>query len=225
MKLSFYFAALLGIVYTASLSVHPYPFSYVLKAAPVMLLALIGWRTLSGGAMYLYVSAMFGSAAGDVFLDIDRQLYLKQALLAFLVTQLCYIALFLQRRTKRDTSPLFLIMSVCLPVAVAAFLLYQFYPNTAGLWWPVVGYVSALTAMAICALQTKQRWIAVGGCLFMLADAMIGINRFWLPFDWSTLAIVSVYMTAQLCIGYGVLFVSVVGLSRGDKPETVIILK
>ncbi|WP_100644287.1 lysoplasmalogenase [Alteromonas facilis] len=205
MKWLFSLAAVLGVTYVVSLPFHPYPFSFVLKAMPVLLLAAISLRLLSGRQRVLYIIAMVGSAAGDVFLDMDRQLYLKHALLSFLITQICYIVIFVKLRAIHKLSLPAKTFSYVAPIAVAIFLLYQFHPNTGTMWWPVVVYVACLTAMAILAMQTGHSWIALGGVLFMLADAMIGINRFWLPFDASTYVIVSTYLTAQLLIGYGLL--------------------
>lgn len=206
MKTSFVIAALLGALYILLWPLHPYPFSYLLKAAPVLILALIGVKTLTGPVRIAYLLAMLGSAAGDIFLDFDRQLYLRQALASFLLTQIAYIVIFTRLRQRHLLSPAALLASTLLPVAGSALLLWQFYPNTGAMWWPVVVYVLCLTAMAILALQTGQRWLALGGALFMTADALIGVNRFWLAFDYSTPLIVSIYMTAQLLIGYGLLF-------------------
>jgi len=218
MKPLFVIAALLGALYILLWPLHPYPFSYLLKAAPVLMLALIGVKTLTGPVRIAYLVAMLGSAAGDIFLDFDRQLYLRQALASFLLTQMAYIVIFARLRQRHRLSLGALLASTLLPVTAAAILLWQFHPNTWSMWWPVVVYVVCLTSMAVLALQTGQRWLALGGVLFMTADALIGVNRFWLAFDYSTPLIVSVYMTAQMLIGYGLLFS---GRSIATRPAMV----
>lgn len=194
-------AAICGLLYLLLWPLHPYPLSYALKAAPVLLLALLAQSLLQGRERWLYTLAMVSSAAGDIFLDLDRTVFLKQALLSFLITQLAYIALFWPRR-QAVTGRL---LRIVLPVVFAALLLWQFYPNTGALWWPVVIYVICLCGMAVLALLSGNHWIAIGGLLFMLADSLIGVNRFWLPFEHSTPIIVSIYLTGQLLLGYGVL--------------------
>lgn len=194
-------AVICGALYLLLWPLHPWPFSYALKALPVLLLAVMAQALLHGRERWLYTLAMLSSAAGDVFLDLDRTLYLKHALFSFLITQLAYIALFWPRRQVVKG----MVLRVVLPALVAGFLLWQFYPNTGALWWPVVIYVVCLWGMAVLALLSGNHWIAAGGVLFMLADSLIGVNRFWLPFEHSTPVIVSIYLTGQLLLGYGVL--------------------
>lgn len=199
-------AVILGALYILLWPLHPYPLSYALKASPVLLLAVVAWlqyrnAEISLRAAWLYALAMLTSAAGDVFLDFDRSLYLKQALAAFLLAQLSYIALLWPLRQSRAGDAI----RSGLPALFAAFLLWQFYPNTGALWWPVLIYVLCLWGMAVLALRSGNRWIAGGGVLFMLADSLIGVNRFWLPFEHSTPVIVSIYISAQLLLGYGLL--------------------
>lgn len=190
-----------GVLYLLLWPLHPYPLSYALKAVPVLLLALMAQSLLQGRERWLYTLAMVSSAAGDIFLDLDRTAFLRQALFSFLITQLAYIALFWPLRQAVKGR----VVRMALPAVFAGLLLWQFYPNTGALWWPVVVYVFCLCGMAVLGLLSGNHWIAVGGLLFMLADSLIGVNRFWLPFEHSTPIIVSIYLTGQLLLGYGVL--------------------
>ena len=199
----FILAVVLAAAYLLLWPLHPYPFSWALKAAPVLLLALVAqFSDLSLRDKILYALAMFTSASGDVFLDLDRTLYLKQALFSFLLTQGCYIALLWPRRT---VSGMKAVLALMIPAVWGAFLLFQFYPNTGSLWWPVVIYVMFLWGMVVLALFSGQWPVAVGGTLFFIADSLIGVNRFWLPFEHSTPVIVSLYISGQLLLGYGLL--------------------
>ncbi|MCD8523196.1 MAG: lysoplasmalogenase [Saccharospirillaceae bacterium] len=202
----FVLAAVLGGLYILLWPLHPYPFSYALKASPVVLLAVVAWWQCKHGhlglrAAWLYALAMLTSAAGDVFLDVDRSLFLTQALAAFLLAQLSYIALLWPVRQSRRGD----VFRAGMPALFAVVLLWQFYPNTGALWWPVLVYVLCLWGMAVLAWRSANRWVAAGGMLFMLADSLIGVNRFWLPFEHSTPVIVSLYISAQLLLGYGLL--------------------
>ena len=201
----FWLAAIAGYAYILLLPYHPYSLSYLLKAAPVLtlgLLALFGTGQLGKKQTSIFVIAMLGSAAGDMFLDFDRTLYLKHALASFLVTQIAYVMLFWP---KRDLATPRRVLIAPLSVLVLA-LVYLFSKTAGPLFVPVLVYVIVLCAMAFSALLVANNpWINIGGVLFLIADALIGVNRFILPFDYSTNVIVTIYMTAQLCIGWGLM--------------------
>ena len=199
----FILAVVLAATYLLLWPLHPYPFSWALKAAPVLLLALVAqFSDLRRRDKILYALAMLTSASGDIFLDLDRTLYLKQALFSFLLTQWCYIALLWPRRTVIGMKA---VVALVIPAVWGVFLLYQFYPNTGNLWWPVVVYVVFLWGMVALALLSGHWLVAVGGALFFIADSLIGVNRFWMPFENSTPVIVSLYISGQLLLGYGLL--------------------
>lgn len=209
--LLFFLALICGYSYVLSIGFKPYEFSYLLKALPVLLLAFIAFRqksnalenTLSNKQTYAFILAMFASASGDIFLDFDRSLYLKQALGSFLITQFAYLYLFWPLRdmtTKRRwLMPPLLILT--------GYLLYQFSLTAGALFIPVVVYCLVLLAMAFSALLVKDNlWINIGGLAFLIADALIGVNRFIVSFEYSTTIIVTIYISAQLMIAWGLLF-------------------
>jgi uncharacterized membrane protein YhhN len=189
-----------------SLPFKPYEFSYLLKAMPVLILGLLAFSGVGGlgkKEKVLFILAMSGSAAGDIFLDFDRTLYLKHALASFLITQVAYFMLFIPERDMSSWR-----RYITFPLAAMAGVLLYFFSQTAGpLFFPVVVYVIVLVAMAVAALLVANNpWINIGGVLFLVADALIGINRFIIPFEYSTNVIVTIYITSQLCIGWGLLF-------------------
>lgn len=203
----FILALVCGYGYVASIAFKPYEFSYALKATPVLLLALIAFlqrgSQLSNKKAAVFIIAMLGSASGDIFLDFDRSLYLKQALGSFLITQIAYLYLFLPMRdmstSRRWFFPPLILMTLV--------LLYQFSLTAGALFIPVVVYCLVLLAMAFSALLVKDNlWINIGGFAFLVADALIGVNRFIVSFDYSTTVIVTTYISAQLMIGWGLLF-------------------
>jgi len=215
----FILAVILGYSYILLWPVHPYPLSYLLKASPllIMTLLMLNVRPANLGIMsgFLFVAAMLMSALGDVFLDFDRVLYLKQALGSFLFAQIAYIVLFWPRRQvdKRN------IWFVPLLLIACGLMLSQFYPNAGALWWPVVVYVIFLAWMALAALWTRAWPVMLGGTLFLCADALIGVNRFWIPFEHSTPVIVTLYISGQLLLSYGVLFGYLKGDVKGDEQQ------
>ena len=207
----FVIAFISGYAYIATIAFKPYEFSYLLKATPVLLLALIAFlkmaktdsNALSKPQTVALILAMLASASGDIFLDFDRSAYLKQALGSFLITQLAYVYLFFPLRDvttqRRWLMPPLVVMTLV--------LIYQFSLTAGALFIPVVIYCLVLLAMAFSALLVKDNiWINVGGLAFLIADALIGVNRFIVSFDYSTTIIVSIYISAQLMIGWGLLF-------------------
>lgn len=203
----FVFALVCGYAYVASIVFKPYEFSYLLKAAPVLLLALIALlqkgSSLSNKQTTAFIIAMLASASGDIFLDFDRSLYLKQALGSFLITQIAYLYLFLP---LRDTTTIRCWLMPPL-LLITVYLLYQFSLTAGPLFIPVVIYCVVLLAMAFSALLVKNNiWINLGGLAFLMADALIGVNRFIVVFDYSTTIIVTIYISAQLMIAWGLLF-------------------
>ena len=203
----FILAVICGYAYIASIAFKPFDFSYILKATPVLLLALIAFlqkgSRLNNKQTMAFILAMLASASGDIFLDFDRNLYLKQALGSFLITQIAYLYLFYPLRdittNRRWLMPPLLLLTL--------YLLYQFSLTTGALFIPVIIYCVVLFAMAFSALLVKDNlWINVGGCAFLIADALIGVNRFIVAFDYSTVIIVTTYISAQLMIAWGLLF-------------------
>lgn len=207
----FVIAFISGYAYIATIAFKPYEFSYLLKATPVLLMALIAFlkmgdldsKALTKPQTVALILAMLASASGDIFLDFDRSVYLKQALGSFLITQIAYVYLFFPLRDmttqRRWLMPPLVVMTLV--------LLYQFSLTAGALFIPVVIYCLVLLAMAFSALLVKDNiWINVGGLAFLIADALIGVNRFIVSFDYSTTIIVSIYISAQLMIGWGLLF-------------------
>lgn len=224
----FVLAAIAGYSYVISVAFKPYDLSYALKASPVLLLALIAFLfsrdnqnssikaasgPLSKKESYVYILAMLGSASGDIFLDFDRALYLKQALASFLLTQIAYIVLFYPRTVMVNRSAFnthsarFRLALIPILFVLTGYLLSQFYQTAGALFIPVLIYCALLLTMACMALLVNNNpWINLGGLLFLIADALIGINRFILVFDYSTYIIVLLYISAQLLIAWGLLF-------------------
>jgi len=205
-RMVFGLALIMGYTYILSLPFKPYEFSYLLKAMPVLILGLLAFSGVGGlgkKEKVLFMLAMSGSAAGDIFLDFDRTLYLKHALASFLITQIAYFMLFIPERDMSSWR-----RWLTYPLAAMAGVLLYFFSQTAGsLFVPIVVYVIVLVAMAVAALLVANNpWINIGGVLFLVADALIGINRFIMPFEYSTNVIVTIYITSQLCIGWGLLF-------------------
>ena len=143
------------------------------------------------------------AAAGDVFLALDRQALLLQGLLCFLVTQIAYVTAFLGRQR-----PLGSRLEYRIPLAVfGAVLLAVMLPGLEGFLLPVAVYTVALVAMAVLAAGVEARpgRIWFGAALFLVADSLIGVDRFVAPIPYAETVVVGLYMIAQFLIFTGML--------------------
>ena len=89
-------ALLLGYLYIALIPFKPYPLGWLLKPLPMLLFAWLVWRDYPGAAGRWLGLGFVAAAAGDFFLDYgNRDGLFVQALLAFLLNQLAFVAGFL----------------------------------------------------------------------------------------------------------------------------------
>jgi uncharacterized membrane protein YhhN len=165
-----------------------------LKATPMVLAALWIGRRLTPRFGIPLAIGFLGAAVGDAFLALDRHAFLSQALSAFLVTQLAYAAAFVALPSSPRAR-----LAAGLPFAVGVLALVAMWDGLGSLRWPVVVYVAALVAMAgLSARVGGGPGLAFAGAMaFLIADLLIGVNRFIAPFAGSTPLIVAIYSTGQ----------------------------
>jgi len=196
--------ATLGAGYWLTLFTAGFPGDWALKAAPMLLAAaVLAFNLPRRFGVPMAVGFVF-SAAGDVFLALDRVEFLMQGLLCFLVTQAAYSTAFLGRRQALGERPGFR-----LPVAVyGALLLAMMLPGLGAFLLPVFIYVSALVAMAALAAgfeAPSPGRVYASACLFVIADSLIGIDRFIVTVPAGEIVIVGCYTLAQYLIFTGTL--------------------
>lgn len=201
-----YFAAavILGLIYLALLPFKPYPLSWLLKPIPMLIFALLAWRAWPGITGILLGAGFVGAAAGDFFLDYgDRDGLFIQALCAFLVNQLAFAAAFFFMARGKPW-----LRWRMLPVTLYSLLLAIWLVPASGSYQiPVAIYLLCLYAMALmaCRVEAKTGLLWLGAMLFVLADSLIGVNKFATPFAYAVPIIVTTYFTGQTLIGLGVL--------------------
>lgn len=186
------------ILLLASPPVVPAAAMAALKAAPMVLAAFwLGRRLVPRFGIPLAIGFL-GAAVGDAFLALDRHAFLPHALSAFLVTQLAYAAAFLALPSSPGAR-----RAAWLPLVIGLLAVLAMWDGLGALRWPVVVYVAALVAMAALSARVggSPGLAFVGAMAFLLADLLIGVNRFVAPFDGSTLLIVAIYS-----LGQGLLF-------------------
>lgn len=139
------------------------------------------------------------SWAGDVTLASPGDLGFLVGLGFFLLAHVAYIILFLRRLRMRRLRPVALVYLawwVALVVVLA--------PHLGALLVPVAVYGLVLGTMGSIGLSCN-RWIAVGGALFVASDTLLGLNRFLPGFElWQIHTIIMLtYLAAQGLIAYG----------------------
>ena len=144
------------------------------------------------------------SWAGDVTLASPGDLGFLVGLGFFLLAHVAYIALFLRKlrmRRLRQVALVYFAWWVALVVVLA--------PHLGSLLVPVAVYGLVLGAMGAIGLSCN-RWIAIGGALFVVSDTLLGLNRFLPGFDlWQVdTTIMLTYLVAQGFIAFGAIRMS-----------------
>jgi uncharacterized membrane protein YhhN len=191
---------LCALAYVLTIPYSPYPGSLLVKALPVFILLGVAWVSLQGPARLFMVAALFFSAGGDIFLELDK---FTPGLASFLIAQLCYAWYFFSQRTTGALpyARLIIIMAIMLSVS------FPVISHAGEIFIPVAVYMSAITAMGIAAAlyRAPSTLVFVGALLFVVSDSMIGINRFVTPLPGSRYAIMLAYYGAQLLMLWGVM--------------------
>lgn len=197
-------ALLLGYLYIALIPFKPYPLGWLLKPLPMLLFAWLVWRAYPGAAGRWLGLGFAAAAAGDFFLDYgNRDGLFVQALLAFLLNQLAFVAGFLLLGRGRPWRWWWSLPVIAYAIGMTLWML----PGAGALQVPVTFYFACLLAMALTAARVEERpgplWL--GAMLFVIADSLIGVNKFIQPFPHAVLVIVSCYFTGQALIAWGLL--------------------
>lgn len=139
------------------------------------------------------------SWAGDVALAAPGDLGFLVGLGLFLLAHVAYIVLFLRKLRMRRLRPVALVY-----LAWWVALVLVLAPHLGSLLVPVAVYGLVLGAMGAIGLSCN-RWIALGGALFVVSDTLLGLNRFLPGFELGQVdtAIMLTYVAAQGLIAFG----------------------
>ncbi len=191
--------AIPAVVYIASIHLLPYRGDFVLKAIPVLLLAVVAWKYIPARAGSLLTLAFLLSACGDISLSFAGEAYFLAGLSFFLLAHILYIITFAQNYQFKSAQWPILLAIVVFSLSMASIL----YPKLGAMRLPVFVYILAIVSMGLFAAMwqgQKRHILLAGAIIFMLSDSMIAINRFLLPLDWSKYFIMCTYYTGQLLI-------------------------
>ena len=215
---SFAVAVVLGLIYLALIPLKPYPLSWLLKPIPMLIFALLAWRAWPGVTGILLGVGFIGAAGGDFFLDYgDRDGLFIQALCSFLVNQLAFVAAFALMAKGKPW-----LNWRMLPVTLYSLLLAAWLVPASGAYQvPVAIYLLCLYAMAFmaCRVENKAGLLWLGAMLFVIADSLIGVNKFAMPFAYAVPVIVTTYFTGQMLIALGVLRLKTASHDQGPPLQ------
>ncbi len=172
---------------------------YLAKPSTTLLIIVLTLRhrsvELKGYSKKILVGLTF-CLAGDLFLLFNS--YFLYGLGAFLIAHFCFLFAFVkQQGFKWPLKPGLLLFSF------AATLICLCYPKLESLLFPVLIYIGVILLMSwqgIALQQSKKHlnfqflgW-AVG--IFLFSDALIALNKFYAPFQFSGIMILSTYWMA-----------------------------
>jgi uncharacterized membrane protein YhhN len=163
-----------------------------------LMATLLAWVLVALGsrAPRWLLSGLAFALLGDVMLDITFVI----GMVSFLVMQLCYIAGFLGLgawaglRARWPVGVAYVLVGVGANVALG--------PNLGALAIPVLIYSTAILTMAALASGVGGR-VGVGAALFVVSDALIGVDKAGAGFPGRGLIVLVTYLAAQYLIATG----------------------
>jgi len=149
----------------------------------------------------LLIGACLFALIGDLFLlSTDAQSFLL-GLAFFLLMHLCYIYLFFRQKAIGIHKHITKIIAVTTLIMIANILLWN---RTGDLQIPVLIYSIVIGGTLMTALmrwKTKGYYqVILGAILFIISDALIGVQEFFYRFDHLSFFIMLTYGAAQFLI-------------------------
>jgi len=198
-------------LYIASLSYSPYPFQWLIKVIPILLLLLPASGVSSRKLSMLLCGAIFASGSGDILLALPIEHSFTYGLISFLIAHCLYIGAFLLLKKSNNESQLDHTgqqkLTVLPLLGIAGFALTMgviILPSTGSLLVPVAAYLCIITGMGLSAFMLRMPPLTqVGVVSFLLSDAALAYNLFNGPVAYASVAVMSTYYVAQLLIIYG----------------------
>lgn len=179
-------------------------------AKPATLLSLAGAAASVGateraGGWWLLTALLLG-ALGDAFLLVDTPGRFRAGLAAFLIGHLAYLGCFVAVGLQpRGWSWLGLGVLAVTLVVTRSVIAATYRLEGLALAVPVTAYMVVIGAMLVTAWLTGVPLIAAGATLFVVSDAMLGLNRFVRPWRWADLMVIVSYHLGQALIVAGML--------------------
>jgi uncharacterized membrane protein YhhN len=182
----------------------------VLKPLTLALLVVAAAGADLGSIKPFVVAALVLGLIGDIALMFSTEGSADSAFIAglsaFLLGHLAYIVAFL----KYGQHTAQLLGGLLIAIGVMALLLPRILAGVrrvggAQMLGPVVGYITALTAMGVLAIGTGSTATAIGGALFVASDATLAWQRFVAPLPRGPVIVIVTYHLAQILILIGLI--------------------
>lgn len=191
-------------IFAISTFLKPYPLSWALKLLPMLLLIYLAINSvaLSKSGKFFVLGLLF-SACGDFILDYDRQNWFIFGLGAFFIAHLFYLASL--KPFVNNLKQTKYIMISLLYIGYGGGMLWLLADGLGPLFIPVVAYMSILLLMALTTVLSEKSnaWLIIGGISFVLSDSLIGFDKFYLPIENVSFAIMVSYYFAQFALFKG----------------------
>lgn len=199
--------ALLAANFTISTLVKPYPLSWAVKLLPMFLLIGVAWNHLKdkGLSGNYFIAGLIFSTCGDFILDYDRDQWFIFGLGAFFIAHVCYL-ISLKPYSQNVIQPKLISASIGYLV-FGAVMLMMLSAGLGQLLVPVIAYMSILLLMALATVFSHKSnvWLVFGGISFVLSDALIGFDKFYMPIENAHFFIMISYYFAQFSLLKGFL--------------------
>jgi uncharacterized membrane protein YhhN len=174
---------------------------YAFKPLTMILIISLAWERVTAWPSfygYFILSGLCISFLGDILLMLPQK-YFRSGLLAFMAAQVLYVLAF-----SRDLKTLSF-FSLYIILAYGATVYLFLFRSLGKLRWPVLAYITAISAMAWLAfsrhlslLERGSLLALVGAGLFLFSDTLNAVNRFKSPFRPAQALILGTYFAAQL---------------------------
>ncbi len=191
--------AVAALVHLAFIHRLPYKGDFIIKAIPVITLAIASWIYIPGIPGKLLFAGLLLSAGGDISLSFQGEKFFLMGLGFFLVAHIVYIVAFSRDMAYTPGKLPILILMSAFAIVMAVIL----YPKLGEMRIPVFVYIAVILAM----VATASLWqgpnptlLLIGAIAFMLSDSMIAVDRFLVEISWSRYFIMVTYYGAQFMI-------------------------
>ncbi|WP_166422108.1 lysoplasmalogenase [Paraglaciecola sp. 20A4] len=192
---------LLALSYIATTLGTPYSWSFIHKALPILLLALVVWRHSRLARKWLLLGGILTSASGDMLLALPIQNSFVLGLASFALAHILYALFFLQWLNLKRITPLF----ICLFGGYLFAMMFLLVPAVGNLRVPVIAYFVVISAMVFTAMgaQTPTASVRLGALLFVASDSLLAVNAFIIPLPMQSVFVMGTYYAAQFFIALG----------------------
>jgi uncharacterized membrane protein YhhN len=163
---------------------------------------------------FLLTALVFSWIGDVVLLFSDKgEVYFIIGLVSFLLSHIAYIILFSkQLRIYSNRNKAIFWVGITAIIVYLMVMLAVLLPRLGDLKIPVIVYAIVLSTMLLFAFKGYLKWnspaniyILLGAVVFVSSDSILALNKFYEPLKFSSLLIMSTYITAQYLIVVGIL--------------------